>query len=219
MSCRSPLPPPPPPAEIRSWPDRETLLADRDVVLGELVRMHVGRGRLGLLWMWGALAALGWSFVGTALIMFEETYDVFSAIGALVALVLGFALLVPSGIFVSLGLGRDRKVRQLLLEWGALDRDPARDRRLRLPGTSLAWLLMSFALCAVGLFACTAAPAGAAAEDPYGLLVLVMGVGLIAWVIGLIGITKALTHRRWVVRVLMGAASRPPVPAAGGAPR
>lgn len=216
MSRRSPLPPSPPPVEIRSWPDREALLADRDVVLGELVRMHVGPGRLGLLWMWAALAALGWSLVGTGLIMFEQTYDVISAIGALVSLVIGVALLVPSAVFVALGLSRDRRVRQLLLEWGALDRDPARDLRLRRPGASLAWLLASFVLCAVGLFACTAGPAGATAGDPYGLVVLLMGVGLIAWVTGLIGITKALTHRRWVVRVLIGAVSRPRVPAGGG---
>lgn len=34
------------------------------------------------------------------------------------------------------------------MEWGALDRDPERDRVLRLPGVSLVWLLLSFVLAA-----------------------------------------------------------------------
>ncbi|MGW7595295.1 hypothetical protein ACWGK9_40280, partial [Streptomyces rubiginosohelvolus] len=76
MSPRFVLPPPPPPVEIRSWPDRDALLADRSFLLGVLVKAHIGPGRLGLLWLWGVVGAIGWSFIGTAVITFEESYDV-----------------------------------------------------------------------------------------------------------------------------------------------
>lgn len=206
MSRRSALPPPPPPVEIRTWPDRGALLADRALLLGELVKKHLGPGRLGLLWLWGALVALGWSLISTAFITFEESYDVISAIIGLVLLVLGGCCLVPAVILVVFGLRRDVLIRRLLAQWGELDRDPVADRALRLPGTSLVWLLLSFLLCACGLYACIAVPAGAVrGQDTYGLMALVMGLGLIGWLIGLIGVTKALLHRRWVMRVLIGA--------------
>ncbi|MFG3406398.1 hypothetical protein [Streptomyces sp. NPDC048142] len=206
MPRRAPLPPPPPPAEIRSWPDREAMLADRAVVLGELVRMHVGPGRLGLLWMWAALAAIGWSLVGSGIVIVEQSADFFSGIAGLVSLVIGAAVLVPAVAFVCLGVSRDRKVRSLLTAWGALDRDPERDRRLRMPGASLAWLLLSFALGAVGLALCVLGPASARpGRETYGLVALVMGVGMVAWLTALIGGVTALAHRRWVVGVLMGA--------------
>ncbi|MCM2412284.1 MULTISPECIES: hypothetical protein [unclassified Streptomyces] len=211
MPRRSALPPPPPPVEIRTWPDRGALLADRALILGELVKLHLGPGRLGLLWLWGALGALGWSLVGTALITFEESYDIFSAVFGVVFLAMGACCLVPAVVLVVVGLRRDREIRRLLAQWGALDRDPARDAALRLPGTSLVWLLSSFLLCASGLYACVAVPAGAVrGDDTYGLVALVMGLGFIGWLIGLSGITKALLHRRWVLRVLIGT----PVPGA-----
>ncbi len=208
MPRRAPLPPPPPPVAIRSWPDRDALLADRAVVLGELVRMHVGPGRLGLLWMWAALAATGWSLVGSGLVVFEQEADVFSAIGGVVVLVIGFAVLVPAVAFACVGISRDRKVRVLLDAWGALDRDPERDRRLRMPGTSLTWLLLSFVLGAAGLALCVIGPASARpGRETYGLVALVMGVGMVAWLTALVGGVTALAHRRWVVRVLMGGGS------------
>ncbi|WNF29001.1 hypothetical protein RI138_20435 [Streptomyces sp. C11-1] len=208
MSRRAPLPPPPPPVEIRSWPGREAMLADRAVVLGELVKMHVGPGRLGLLWMWAGLAALGWSFLGTGILMFQEAADVADIgafFGGLVALVLGLGLLIPAVVFVCLGISRDREVRSLLVAWGALDRDPERDRHLRRPGASLAWLLLSFVLGAAGLALCVIAPASAEpGRHTYGLVALVMGVGMVAWLTALIGAVTALAHRRWVVGVLTG---------------
>ncbi|WP_406453784.1 hypothetical protein OG782_22895 [Streptomyces sp. NBC_00876] len=205
-SPRSALPPPPPPVEIRSWPDRGALLADRAAILGALVKTHLGPGRLGTLWLWGALGALGWSMIGTALITFEESYDVISAIIGLVMAALGAGALVPAVILVVVGLRRDGRIRRLLTQWGELDRDPAADAALRLPGASLVWLLGSFALCAFGLYACVAVPAGAVrGEDTYGLMALIMGLGLISWLIGLIGITKAFWHRRWVLGLLRGA--------------
>ncbi|MFJ1890377.1 hypothetical protein [Streptomyces sp. NPDC088170] len=212
MSRRTPLPPPPPPVEIRSWPDREALLADRAAVLGTLVREHVSPGRLALLWLWGALCALGWLLVGTALITFEESYDVISAAVGVIIVAMGVCCVVPAAIVVVIGLHRDRRIRRLLDAWGGLDRDPARDAALRMPGASLAWLLMSFALCAAGLYACFAIPAGGALDgEAYGLAVLVMGLGLTGWIVGLIGLVKAFAHRRWVLRVLVGAPAPEPL--------
>ncbi|MFF1835257.1 hypothetical protein ACFVXE_13765 [Streptomyces sp. NPDC058231] len=216
------LPPPPPPVELRSWPDRGALLADRAFVLGELVKMHVAPGRLGLLWLWGALCALGWSLVGTALITFEESYDIFGAAVGVVLAALGVCCAVPPVAFVVVGLRRDRRIRRLLDAWGTLDRDPAGDARLRAPGIGLVWMLSSIALCAAGLYLCVAVPAGAeAGEDTYGTIALGMGLGLIAWLLGLIGVTKAFAHRRWALRVLAGAPApgRPPFSAGGGAHR
>ncbi|MFH9606352.1 hypothetical protein [Streptomyces sp. NPDC017448] len=226
MSRRAPLPPPPPPVELRAWPDREAMLADRAVVLGALVRMHVGPGRFGLLGMWAALAAIGWSLVGAGIVMLEQAIDLVdftSVIGGGVSLVLGAAVFVPAAVFFWVGILRDRKVRVLLASWGALDRDPERDRRLRMPGMSLTWLLLSFLLGAVGLALCVIGPASAEpGRDTYGLVVLVVGVGMVAWLTALTGAVTALAHRRWVLGVLMGggtgpgAAAAAPAPATGG---
>ncbi|MFD3652674.1 hypothetical protein [Streptomyces sp. NPDC058620] len=220
MPRRSPLPPPPPPVELRSWPGRQAMLADRAVVLGELVRMHLGHARLAMLWLWGMLAALGWSFVGGAIVSFEEPDDPFAAMLGMVGFALGACLLVPSVAFVAVGLARDRQVRRLLVQWGALDRDPAGDPRLRIPGVSLVWMLTSFALCALGLYTCVVVPAGAeAGEETYGEVALLMGLGLICWLTGLIGVVKAFAHRRWVLRVIVGTPVEAPVRAASGADR
>ncbi|MFF7336015.1 hypothetical protein ACFZAT_01635 [Streptomyces sp. NPDC008163] len=212
MSPRFVLPPPPPPVEIRSWPDRDALLADRSFLLGVLVKAHIGPGRLGLLWLWGAVGAIGWSFIGTAVIGFAESYDPISAIFALVMLAIGVGALIPAVILLVSGLRRDVALRRLLTQWGDLDRDPARDAGLRLPGTGLGWLLPSFALGALGLYLCVVVPAGAVrGEDTYGLMALIMGLGLLAWLVGLVGVFKAFWHRRWIVRTLAGVAAPQPL--------
>ncbi len=204
------------------------MLVDRAVVLGALVRMHVGPGRLGLLGMWAALAAIGWSLVGAGIVMLEHAIDLVdftSVIGGGVSLVLGAAVFVPAAVFFWVGILRDRKVRGLLASWGALDRDPERDRRLRMPGLSLTWLLLSFLLGAVGLALCVIGPASAEpGRDTYGLVVLAMGVGMVAWLTALTGAVTALAHRRWVLGVLTGggtgpgAAAAAPEPATGDGP-
>lgn len=180
------------------------MLADRAVVLGELVKTHVGPGRLGLLWMWAALAATGWSVVGSGIVFIEQGADFFSGIAGVVSLVVGAAVLIPAVVFACVGISRGREVRVLLDAWGALDRDPERDRRLRMPGMSLTWLLLSFVLGAVGLALCVIGPASARpGRETYGLVALMMGVGMVAWLTALVGGVTALAHRRWVVRVLM----------------
>ncbi|NED16237.1 hypothetical protein [Streptomyces sp. SID9124] len=217
MPPRSVLPPPPPPPEIRAWPDRDALLADRSHLLGVLVKAHIGPARLGLLWLWGAVGALGWSLIGTALIAFEESYDPFGAVYGVVMLALGAAALIPAVVLIGVGVRRDAAVRRLLTRWGELDRDPARDAGLRLPGVGLVWLLTSFVLAALGLYACVVVPAGAVrGEDTYGLMALIMGLGLLAWIVGLVGVFKAFWHRRWILRTLTGTAAPDPLPAWGG---
>ncbi|MFB4422500.1 hypothetical protein C5F59_015560 [Streptomyces sp. QL37] len=210
MPSRSPLPPSPPPVEIRTWPDRGALLRDRALVLGELVRMFIGPGRLGILWMWAGIAALGWSVVGSAFLMFEDAYDPLGVVPGVICLAIGAAVLVPAAVLMAVGLARDLRVHRLLMEWGGLDRDPEGDRALRRPRASLAWLLMSFPLCATGLFCCVAVPATArAGQETYGLVAWLMGLGFIAWVTGLTGLIKAFAHRRWVLRVLAGVPAEP----------
>ncbi|MEU5167323.1 hypothetical protein [Streptomyces mutomycini] len=216
MPSRSLLPPPPPPAEIRTWPDRETLLRDRAVVLDELVKMFVGPARLGVLWMWAGTAALGWSLVGAALLMFEDAYDPLGVAPGVICLAVGAIVLIPAAVLLAVGVARDLRVHALLVQWGGLDRDPVGDMPLRRPGASLAWLLTSFTLCATGLFGCVAVPATArAGQETYGLVAWLMGLGLIAWLAGLTGLVKAFAHRRWVLRVLVGAPEDPPVTAGG----
>ncbi|WP_107470565.1 hypothetical protein, partial [Streptomyces sp. b84] len=217
MSRRPSLPPPPPPVEIRTWPDREAMLADRALILRALVGMHLGPGRLGVLVMWAGLAAFGWLLVGSGLVIFEQAADFFSGIAGILSLLLGAGALIPAVVLGSLYVARDREIRALLVGWGALDRDPEHDRELRLPGMSLVWLLLSFVLAAGGLALCVIGPASARpGDDSYGMVALIMGLGMVAWLTGLIGAVKALAHRRWVLRVL--AAPAPPAAPAADAP-
>ncbi|WP_335934312.1 hypothetical protein [Streptomyces sp. PTD5-9] len=218
MSSRSQLPPPPPPVEIRAWPDDGAMLADRAAVLGELVRKHVSPGRLALLWLWGALCAIGWSLVCAALVTFQETHDEIFGVGiALILAVMGLGFAVPGALLVAAGLGRDREIRGLLDAWGELARDPERDARLRMPGAGLLWLLPSYALCGLGLYLCVAVPAtDEGLGETYGQAALIMGLGMISWITGLIGIVKAFAHRRWVMRVLVGAPRPEPLFSVGG---
>lgn len=217
MSLRTPLPPPPPPAEIRAWPGHEAMLDDRHAVLGELARRHLSLGRLALLWLWAVLCAFGWSLVSAAISALEQTSDIFSAVLASVLVAMGVCCVVPGVVLVAVGLRRDRRIRRLLAAWGELGRDPARDARLRMPGTALVWLLLSYALCALGLYLCFAFPAAEeAVKESYGLVVLVMGLGTIAWITGLIGIVKAFAHRHWVMRVQAGAPAPQPLFSTGG---
>lgn len=165
----------------------------------------------------GVVGAIGWSVIGTAIITFEQSYDVISAIMGVVMTGLGAAALIPAVILTVVGVRRDAALRRLLTQWGELDRDPARDAGLRLPGTTLGWLLPSFVLGALGLYVCVVVPAEAVrGEDTYGLMAALMGLGLLAWLIGLVGVFKAFWHRRWIVRTLAGATTRPAPVAQGG---
>ncbi|MEU1074060.1 MULTISPECIES: hypothetical protein [unclassified Streptomyces] len=202
MPFRTPLPPPPPPVGIRTWPDRDALLRDRAAVLADLVARQLGPGRIAAHWGWAVLLATGWAFVGTAIIAFTEALDVLSVLYGAVCLVIGLGALVPTAVAIVAGLRKDARIRRLLAQWAALDRHPATDAGLRAPGLSLAWLLPGGLMCAVGLFVCVTVPAAARpGDDTYGVVVLGMGLGLVCWLTGLIAVNKALSHRRWALRL------------------
>lgn len=190
-------------------------MRDRALILGELVKMFIGPGRLGTLWMWAGVAALGWSLVGSAFLMFEDASDPLGMIPGVICVAIGTAVLVPAAILLSMGVARDLRVHRLLVQWGGLDRDPAGDLPLRRPQAGLAWLLLSFTLCAAGLFGCVVVPATArAGQETYGLVAWLVGLGFLGWLTGLTGLVKAFAHRRWVLRVLVG--EQAPPAGAGG---
>ncbi|MFD9408481.1 hypothetical protein ACFWBN_15910 [Streptomyces sp. NPDC059989] len=194
------LPPPPPPAHLRAWMDDTVVRADRARFLSDLGRHSLGLGRLLLLWAVSAVFALGWSFVGMALMAFEAP-DPFSAVFGLVFAVLGAGVLIPAGFWFAWGARRDRQVRRLLSAWAETDRDPAADSRLRAPGRSLTWLLSSFVLGALGLWLTFGTALSArAGEDTYGEVTYYMGLGMILWITALLGTAKAAAHYHWALR-------------------
>lgn len=197
---RRDLPPPPPPAHLRAWLDEHTVRADRARFLSELGRRSLGFGRLLLLWAVSAVFALGWSFVGMALMAFE-THDPLSYLFGLIFAVLGVGVLIPAGFWFAWGAKRDRQVRGLMCAWAELEPDPAADRAMRAPGRSLTWLLASFALGALGLWVTFGSAAAARpGADTYGEVAYTMGLGMILWITALLGLGKAGAHYRWAIR-------------------
>lgn len=202
MSRRT-LPPPPPPEEIRAWPGREALIADRARAMGELIRLSIGVPRLLLLWLTAAGFAVGWTLIGGALKALEESVDLFSHLFVAILAGLGLACMLPTGLVIGFGIRRDSVVRERLHQWASWDRDPARDARLRAPGASLFWFVPSFLLCALGLWMCFTVPATAKpGRETYAEVVFLMGLGFIVWLTGLLGVAKAVSHYRWAVRLL-----------------
>ncbi|MFF7437886.1 hypothetical protein [Streptomyces sp. NPDC008122] len=202
MSPRTPLPPPPPPAELRSWPDREALLADRALALDALGRRLLGVGRLTLFLVWFLLLQLGWGLIGLLLIALGSPYpDPMTTVVMGFAAVLGIGAFVPAVWLTVRSLRRDRTVRERLAQWAALDRHPPTDARVSAPVLSVVWLLLSFAMCGVGLWMGFAVPAGVSRDDGYGLVAYGMGVALILWITGLTGVAKAVGHYRFAVRL------------------
>ncbi|MFD5034061.1 hypothetical protein ACFVWX_22015 [Streptomyces sp. NPDC058220] len=216
MISRTPLPPPPPPEEIRSWPDREALLADRAAAMTVLTGRGLAIGRLLLLWLLAAVAVIGWAAVGLAIQSFEEG-GLAQATG-LAALVLAAVFLVPAGVGLGFWLRGGHDVRQRLDAWAALGQDPATDVRLRAPARCVAWLLPSVLLCLLGAWGVghgwTAAGNG---PEPVTVGDAVYALGLEATVLltGLLGIARSVAHQRWSARLL----SPVPVRRGGGAHR
>ncbi|WP_189600878.1 hypothetical protein [Streptomyces lateritius] len=210
MSRRTPLPPPPPPAEIQSWPDREALLADRARAMGELNRRLLGGGRLAVFLVWVATLLLGWGFAGGGLVALEDAIDPISMMFVFVLVAIGLCVLVPAVYFLGRGVWLDREARDRLLRWAALDCDPVADARLREPVLSAAWLVLSFALCALGLWVSLAAPAELVGPGlgGYGTVAFLMGTALGLWIPGLTGFVKAIGHYRFAVRLIAPEGSR-----------
>lgn len=196
------LPPPPPPVHLRTWPDRQALLSDRGTALGELRRRHLGIHRLLLLWLCGVSGVIGWALL-TLPIRFLDAKDPLGFMLTPVLALAGLAALAPSVIGVVVGLRHDRRIRELTEAWLALDSHPSSDARLRSPGLSLAWLLSSLAMCALGLWTSFAAAAYAEpGRETYTDVALGMGTGLVLWLTGLLGAAKAVGHYRWALRRL-----------------
>ncbi|MEW2551864.1 hypothetical protein AB0957_08975 [Streptomyces zhihengii] len=203
MSRRDPLPPPPPPQGTGAWPHRYALLADRARALDELHRRSVGVSVLASLWALAGGFAAGWVLFASALRVFAEAVDPLGVLIAGVLAVLGLGLMVPTGLLIGFGLTRDATVRRRLRAWSALDTDPPRDAAYVTPGLGLTWLLPSFVLCGCGLWLSFVVPATARrGEDTLLGVVLLMGLGMIAWLTGLIGTAKAVAHYRWALRLL-----------------
>ncbi|MFD5897878.1 MULTISPECIES: hypothetical protein [unclassified Streptomyces] len=205
MSRRAPtLPPPPPPVHIRTWPDDQALLADRAGILGWLVGRSMGFARLAQFLLLVAGVQFGWLMAGQALrALAEEVVDPLGMImGGLLA-AFGLGVMTAAGIVLGLLLRRDGAMRSLTRQWAALASDPVRDARLRLPGVSLCWLLISFLVGAFGLWLSLDTPATARqGQDTYAEVVYLMGAGTLFWIAGLIGVTKAVGHYRWAVRLV-----------------
>ncbi|MEV8530292.1 hypothetical protein [Streptomyces sp. NPDC051211] len=205
------LPPPPPPAHLRAWHDAAVLQDDRARFLTELARHSLGLTRLLLLWSAAAVFAFGWSFLGMALMSFEQGDGLGLLIGGAFA-ALGFGVLVPAGFWFAWGARRDREVRQLLCAWADSEpagNDPAAEARLRAPGRSLGWLLSSFGLCAAGLWVSFGSAASARPDgDTYGEVAYYIGLGMILWITGLLGAGKAAAHYRWALRAFTGPGRR-----------
>ncbi|MFF0744485.1 hypothetical protein ACFYVL_29200 [Streptomyces sp. NPDC004111] len=197
---RPPLPPPPPPAEIQAWPDRGALLADRARAMRELGRRALGVPAAVGFWLYALLLVIGWGCVGVALQSFAEGMFPEVLVGV-VFLVLGIGAIVPAAILLGLGVRRDRVIRERLRAWGELGPDPAVDAELRAPVRSLAWLLPSFVLAALGLWTSLGWSARALpGEDTYAEAAYFIGMGCVLWLVGLLGVLKAVRHYRWALR-------------------
>ncbi|MDQ8704289.1 hypothetical protein RCO28_17590 [Streptomyces sp. LHD-70] len=197
---RVPLPPPPPPPHLRTWPDRGSLLSDRAGALTVLHRRGLGLAQLGVLWLMALLALCGWSGVAGAVQMASTSGGFpLDVLFALLVAVVGLAIMAPAVVVTVLWFRRQRRIRQLTDAWLALDSDPAADNRLRSPGLSLTWMLLSFLLCGLGILSSYASAATASGADAVFQVLLGMGGGVIIWVTGLLGIRKAFGHRQWVM--------------------
>lgn len=165
--------------------------------------------------MWLLVLEVGWGLVGAALLTVEEALDPISVGIALLIAGLGLGALIPGGFFAVRDVRRDREARRLFVQWAALDHAPERDARHRAPGLSVTWLLVSFALCAAGLWLCFAVPASARpGTTTYAQVACATGAGLLLWVNGLAGLAKAIGHYRFAVRFFSSAQVGPPASSA-----
>ncbi|WP_405613511.1 hypothetical protein [Streptomyces sp. NBC_01508] len=196
---RTPLPPPPPPEHLWSWPDHESLLAERARAMGELQRRGLSFARLALLWSYGLIATLGWILVSLGLGAFEARNADY--VTGVVELVLGLFFLMPAVIGVGFDLARDRTVRGRLDAWAALRPDPGNDHRLRAGGRSAGWLGLSVALCLIGLVLAFTG-VGQPGSGGIGETAYLIGTGVIALVIGGLGVLRVRGHQRWAGNVL-----------------
>lgn len=190
------------------------MLTERAKILDWLVRRGMGPARLAQFLLLVAGVEFGWLLAGGGLQgLAEEGIDPITLGFGVLLVAFGLGTMTAAGIVLGLLLRRDIAMYRLTRQWAALASDPTGDARLRLPGVSLCWLLISFVAGVVGLWLSLETPASARrGEDTYAEVAYVMGAGVLLWVGGLIGVTKAVTHYRWAVRLV---ATGRPRPAAG----
>lgn len=184
---------------MRAWPDREALLADRALAIGELQRRGLTLGRLLLLWAYGLVAWLGWALFSLGIGSFLDGSADY--VTGSVELVFGLCFLLPAMIGIGFAVARDGAIRGRLNAWAALGPDRENDRRLRAGGRCAVWLGLSAGLCVVGLLLVLT---GVAQPDSsgVGMAAYLVGIGVIALVIGALGAMRALGHQRWAGRLL-----------------
>ncbi|MEU8541729.1 hypothetical protein AB0C52_17385 [Streptomyces sp. NPDC048717] len=186
--------------------------------MDELRRALLGGGRLALFLVWFLLLQLGWGLIAVGLSPLIEPAgsDVITSMIGVFCAALGIGLFVPVVWLTVRSLLRDRTVRERLEAWAALDRDAPADARLRAPGLSVCWLLLSFALCATGLWVAYAVPLNTTRDSGgYPLVVYGMGAALILWVTGLTGLAKAFGYYRMAIRPTGSAGGPGPAPVSG----
>ncbi|WP_199806716.1 hypothetical protein [Streptomyces sp. NRRL F-5727] len=181
-----------------------------------MTRRSLGGGRFALFAGAVLVLQLGWGMVGVLLVDLGHGAildPITFLIGLFIAL-LGLGVMVPGVWLAVRGVRRDRVVRERLLLWAVLDRHGPTDARLRAPVASACWMAVSAVLCGLGLWLGFAVPAGTDPANGYGLVAYGMGVALILWINGLIGLFKAVGHFRMALRVVPAGRS-----ASSGRPR
>jgi hypothetical protein len=147
----------------------------------------------------GLVAALGWVLVSLGLDHFEDRSADYPT--GLVELVLGVIVLIPAVIGAGFDVARDHLVRDGLDAWAELGPDPEGDHRLRAGARSAVWLGLSVVLCLIGLgLALTGG--GQPEYAGVGEVAYLVGIGVIALVVGVLGAVRAVLHQRWAERVL-----------------
>ncbi|MEV5507752.1 hypothetical protein [Streptomyces orinoci] len=152
---RLPLPPPPPPPEIRAWPDRQALLADRARALREGTRVALSLRELLMVAFLACWLTLAWYLCATGTRHYLDQQGWRSYVPWLF---LGVLFLTGAAGSAALTHRRDRQLRQLLTLWQDLDHDPASVRRWSCPLHTLAWAAGSAAFCALAAALATGSP-------------------------------------------------------------
>lgn len=175
------------------------MLAERALAMGELRRRSLTVGGLLLLWSLGLVAGFGWVLFSLGLGHFEDRSADY--ITGFVELILGAIVLLPTVIGTGFAVAGDLALRRRLDAWAELGPDPENDHRLRAGARGTVWLGLSLALCVIGLgLALTGGGQGDSAG--VGEVAYLVGIGVIALVIGVLGAVRAVGHQRWSRHVL-----------------
>jgi len=192
------LPPPPPAPDLRPWPDRAGLLADRARAMGTLARWYMAPHRALLLWLLTLVFALGWTLAVSGF-QFLVTGQIVEHILGVIFLGLALGATVPSSLGLASGIRRDVFVGARLRDWAELGRDPQTLPHWRVSGSALLWLLPSLVLCCLGLVLGASTAMSDLGAETFGVA---MGIAVVFAVTGGLGLLKAIGYYRLVNREL-----------------